>query len=62
MPEYRRKKQYSGIKKPRNKNVPRYWQRWKDSNPYKQSQRFFFEKRPVLEGFKDLYLTKYLYE
>ena len=26
MPEYRRKKQYSGIKKPRNTNVPRYWQ------------------------------------
>ena len=26
MPEYRRKKQYSGIKKPRNMNVPRYWQ------------------------------------
>ena len=26
MPEYHRKKQYSGIKKPRNTNVPRYWQ------------------------------------
>ena len=26
MPEYRRKKQYSGIKKPRNTNVPRWWQ------------------------------------
>jgi hypothetical protein len=26
VPEYRRKKQYSGIKKPRNTNVPRYWQ------------------------------------
>ena len=26
MPEYRHKKQYSGIKKPRNTNVPRYWQ------------------------------------
>ena len=26
LPEYRRKKQYSGIKKPRNTNVPRYWQ------------------------------------
>ena len=26
MPKYRRKKQYSGIKKPRNTNVPRYWQ------------------------------------
>ena len=32
LPEYRRKKQYSGIKKPRNTNVPRYWQRYKDSN------------------------------
>ena len=26
MPGYRHKKQYSGIKKPRNTNVPRYWQ------------------------------------
>ena len=32
MPEYRRKKQYSGIKKPRNTNVPRYWQRYKNLN------------------------------
>ena len=28
MPEYRRKKQYSGIKNPRNTNVTRYWQRY----------------------------------
>ena len=32
MPEYHRKKQYSGIKKPRNTNVPRYWQRYKNLN------------------------------
>ena len=38
MPEYRRKKQYSGIKKPRNTNVPRYWQRYKDSNLKWRSQ------------------------
>ena len=27
MPEYRRKKQYSGIKKASEQIVPRYWQR-----------------------------------
>ena len=33
MPEYRHKKQYSGIKKPRNKNVPSFLQEQKDLNP-----------------------------
>ena len=47
MPEYRRKKQYSGIKKPRNTNVPRWWQRYKDSNLKWRSQSLaiFFENR-----------------
>ena len=54
MPEYRRKKQYSGIKKPRNTNVPRYWQRYKDSNLKWRSQSLaiFFQNRLFKPFFK----------
>ena len=63
MPEYRRKKQYSGIKKPRNTNVPRYGRgiRIRTLNDGVRGLQSFF-KTAYLSHFSDFASLKNLSE